>query len=118
MVEIPKEISYIVVGIIVVGALMYTGTFWSTAENVVDSGVAVINAGKTMCEAKEMVMTELLDVAYDEAPEQAKKILDRFKSGEKLTECDYLQLYNSLDKKHVKNWTFDAACNVLVCSEI
>ena len=53
MVEIPNEMSYVIVGVIVVGILMYTGTFWSTAENVVDSGVAVIDAGKTMCEAKE-----------------------------------------------------------------
>ena len=65
-----------------------------------------------------MIIMELLDVAYDEASEQAKNILDRFKSGEKLTECDYLQLYNSLDKKHVKNWTFDVSCNALVCSGI
>jgi len=53
---------------------------------------------------------------FGEGPEQAKKILDKFKAGEKLTECDYFQLYNSLEKKHVRNWVFDESCNALVCS--
>ena len=116
--DIPKEIWYVIAGKIVVGTLFYNGIFWSTAENVADSGVAVIDAGKTMCEVKDTVLTELLDIAYDDVSEQAKKILDKFKSGEELTECDYLELYNSLDHRHVKNWTFDAACNAIVCSGI
>lgn len=97
-------------------ALILNGTFSNTAETVIDSGAVVIDSGKTICEAKDMVMTELLGVAYDKASEEAKKILDKFRSGEKLTECDYLQLYNSLNKKHVKNWVLDESCNALLCS--
>lgn len=117
MSDIPKP--YLIIPlVIVIGALILNGTFSNTVETVIDSGSAIIDAGKTMCEVKDTVMTELLNVAYDNSSEQAKKILDKFRAGEKLTECDYLQLYNSLDKKHVKNWTFDAACNALVCSGI
>jgi len=116
--DIPKPVWFLFVFVIVVFVMIANGTFSTTAKSVVDSEQSVIEAGKTMCKVKDIVLRELLDVVYDEAPEQAKKILDKFKTGEKLTECDYLELYNSLEKKYVKNWTFDAACNALVCSGI
>ncbi len=118
MPDLPKEIWYVFVGIIVIWYLLANGTFWSTTETVVDSGVAVIKAGKTLCESKDVVMQELLKTAYDEAPENAKKILDKFRTGEKLTDCDYFQLYNSLKKDRLKNWALDESCNALVCSGI
>jgi len=116
--ELSKPVQYVLVGLIVVGVLIWTGSFSTTAKTVVDSGEAVIEAGKTICEAKDIVMEELLDIAYDEAPEEAKKILDRFGSGEELTGCDYYKLYNTLNKKHIKNWIMDESCNALVCSGI
>jgi len=92
------------------------GSFSNTAKTVVDSGKSLVDGGKVICDAKEMVMTELLNVAYEEAPDEAKKILDKFRSGEKLNECDYFQIYTSLDKKHLRNWALDESCNMLVCS--
>lgn len=114
--DLPKEVWYGFVGIIVIVTLIANGTFWNTAETIVEAGDTVIESGKTLCEAKDMVMEELLEIAYDDAPEQAKKILDKFKAGEELTECDYFQLYNTLNKKHVRNWLLDESCNALVCS--
>lgn len=98
--------------------MVANGTFSNTAKTAIDSGKSLIDGGKMICEAKEMVITELLNVAYDEASEEAKKILDKFRSGEKLSECDYFQLYNSLNKKHLRNWVLDESCNALICSGI
>lgn len=114
--EIPKKVYPIIGGIIVLWALIANGTLGSTTETIVNAGDTVIESGKTLCEAKDMVMEELLETAYDDAPEQAKKILDRFKAGKELTECDYFQLYNTLNKKHIRNWLLDESCNALVCS--
>jgi hypothetical protein len=93
------------------------GAFLNKAKSA-DLGDTIIEAGKTVCVSKDIVMDELIDLAYDRVPEEGKVIFDKFKAGEELTECDYFEIYKILNKKNIKSWILDESCNALVCSGI
>ena len=114
--DIPKEVWYCFIGIIVILYLISNGTFFKTVDTVVDAGKDTVQAGVTLCGANDIVMKELLETSYDLAPANAKKILDKYKDGKQLTQCDYAQLYTSLKEKKIRNWAFDEACNALACT--
>ena len=116
--RIPKPlwpIFLIVIGVII---LFANGKLPIATKSELGPTETVIETGKTICVAKDLVMEELLKMAYEEVPMEAKEILDKFKEGEELSECDYIQLYKLLNKKNIKSWVLDESCSVLVCSGI
>jgi len=115
--SIPKITWFVFLGIGLVLIVFSNGNFLNKAETA-EPGETMIEAGKTVCAAKDIVMEEILEIAYEQVPEEGKVIFDKFKEGEELTECDYFQLYKILNKKNIKSWILDESCNVLVCSGI
>ena len=116
--RIPKPlwpIFLIIVGVIILYA---NGKLSITSKTEFEPTDTMIETGKTICVAKDLVMEEILKIAYEEAPIEAKEILDKFRAGEELSECDYFQLYKLLNKRNIKSWVLDESCNVLVCSGI
>ena len=115
--SIPKIAWCVFLGVGVVLIVFSNGTFLNKVRTA-EPGETMIEAGKTVCAAKDIVMEELFDVAYEQVPEEGKIIFDKFRAGEDLTECDYFQLYKILNKKNIKSWILDESCTVLVCSGI